>query len=1162
MRTLALVTALLALCGVISANIIPLVTPTGTYVKRDDPPSLTTISNNVIITLPPQLASDMHDMLFSENGICPIVAGKKCADLDMDCIRGEGEVIMYYATTGGRLVGLINVPGHLVFENEGLRQIQNEVYRYGLDLEENLHVSQAFISFMADNAVAFAYEQNVRGISVGPTMTIPEGDLSEPLNIFASKTSSPTSTFTACLPDVPVGSEMPFCEEETCKGVPGIEVCTEGKWKYCNCASEIEVTEDTYDPDWLDLQYEFLQLILEEASENVTFSEIRLLPLGDSITRGSESTNLNGYRKELHELLGYDKVDFIGTLRNGDFNDTDHEGRSGQRIKEIEQYGSKPLLARPNVVLILAGTNDIDKPEDGDPVEEAPAPVVKTGDLLDASDIAARDYKHPNDNGYSKLANAWYDAIVNVSLGPSDGSCSHDELKRRAINWEDKVQATPVLAKTWNYAGIKTYGGDLSMGKWIIFADINGDGRDEYLAVYKDGSVDAAIFDNDANTVSVIKGFAGGINDTSGSKVRFADINGDGYADYILQFDGGSAKFSSNTKNVGSDKDAHNFVGDSTIAEWAGAIEGDKIQYADINNDGFADYLQVFDHGGVEVFLNNKKNTFDPYGSVSGGTDKALGKKVLITDIDGDGFADFVIMDLPADPNTRSCQAKDDCSGFCAVGDEVACNRSGDSGTCECSKPEECEKTYDCIGKCSDGQVPYCLPNSHQCTCYTALDYYFPRSSPQSCSSESDCTDPCPEDLGFICNKAVQGCMCTHPSGGTASSTKCLSGNDSDCSDACSDGDIYRCQLSGPDMGVCYCNTLGVNSKVKRAQSDNPIIYMRNNQKLSTTTGDGNWDDPIEISPGESELTGDVHFARISSNSWVDYVVVSANGQHASIGIWEGTVVFDKANAFRFADLDGDGRDDFIIVNAHGGIDAWLNRGMEDLVPLANISPSRANVTVDKVQFADVDGDGKADLLIVWEFGAVDAYINTGNLIPSDDGSTNWVDKWRIIPGIDGVTGDKIRFADIDGDGRADLCVVWSGGSIDAYKNTGVLNHDTTKRSWQPLSTPWANKTASPVEPRKIHLADIDGDGQADYLIVFDGSGVEAARNTGNNGDDPKSANFEDWGNIGSKVSGVEGSQVYFADWNGDQKADYIIVNDDFSVSVLVNKVQGPTCPA
>ena len=83
--------------------------------------------------------------------------------------------------------------------------------------------------------------------------------------------------------------------------------------------------------------------------------------MGDSITRGS-GDGFIGYREPLrNELLARSSdVDFIGTLRSGRMEDNDHEGHSGQVIADITPYAAKSIKARPNIVLIHAGTNNMD----------------------------------------------------------------------------------------------------------------------------------------------------------------------------------------------------------------------------------------------------------------------------------------------------------------------------------------------------------------------------------------------------------------------------------------------------------------------------------------------------------------------------------------------------------------------------------------------------------------------------------------------------------------------------------------------------------------------------------------------------------------------------------------------------------------------------------
>ena len=89
---------------------------------------------------------------------------------------------------------------------------------------------------------------------------------------------------------------------------------------------------------------------------------IQIMPLGDSITRGSSSgvsdpDYMVSYRKALRDLLvaeGYD-VDFVGSQNEGSavFSDSQHEGHGGWTADEIRDN----IYAWLNdICLIISGT--------------------------------------------------------------------------------------------------------------------------------------------------------------------------------------------------------------------------------------------------------------------------------------------------------------------------------------------------------------------------------------------------------------------------------------------------------------------------------------------------------------------------------------------------------------------------------------------------------------------------------------------------------------------------------------------------------------------------------------------------------------------------------------------------------------------------------------
>ena len=100
---------------------------------------------------------------------------------------------------------------------------------------------------------------------------------------------------------------------------------------------------------------------------------LRIMPLGDSITHGSQSVRGNGYRAPLYVALtnlGYN-VDYVGTQTDNYgkddpfLADSDHEGHSGWKIENASNgiYNFIPeffaQIDDPHVILLHIGTNDL-----------------------------------------------------------------------------------------------------------------------------------------------------------------------------------------------------------------------------------------------------------------------------------------------------------------------------------------------------------------------------------------------------------------------------------------------------------------------------------------------------------------------------------------------------------------------------------------------------------------------------------------------------------------------------------------------------------------------------------------------------------------------------------------------------------------------------------
>ena len=103
-------------------------------------------------------------------------------------------------------------------------------------------------------------------------------------------------------------------------------------------------------------------VVLPGTASAATVTPTRIMPLGNSITAGTNDPG--SYRIALEDMLvsgGY-AFDFVGSQSNGpdSLTDKDHEGHPGFTIAEIATGVSSWLtVSQPDVVLLLIGTNDI-----------------------------------------------------------------------------------------------------------------------------------------------------------------------------------------------------------------------------------------------------------------------------------------------------------------------------------------------------------------------------------------------------------------------------------------------------------------------------------------------------------------------------------------------------------------------------------------------------------------------------------------------------------------------------------------------------------------------------------------------------------------------------------------------------------------------------------
>ncbi|KAH8821022.1 hypothetical protein F5884DRAFT_850267 [Xylogone sp. PMI_703] len=774
-----------------------------------------------------------------------------------------------------------------------------------------------------------------------------------------------------------------------------------------------------------------------------------MLPLGDSITHGYQGGvgDGNGYRLPLWDRLTANPKDFVGSTTSGNMSHPRNEGHDGAIITQIQSFAKLSLGTRPNVILIHAGTNDMGKNVDPD---NAPARLGALIDEVvdacpDAAVIVAKiipprnreshertvkywaaipgviaeranagkhvmmvdmtslptshliDGLHPTDQGYDEMGAMWYAAIqeagakgwIKKPVQPSTdaGLKEGAEVCNSPPIWIPQGEIASGIGESLPFKSIWYPNGEIAGGlgkaSGVRFGDLDGDGRDDYLWVHSDGSVTAYL-----NTVGrtrddvvwIPRGIiASGIGkDDKG--VRFADIDGDGRDDYLWVSPTGEVTCYLNLAGESRGRPSWKPIGE--IASGVGAR--DRVLFGDVNGDGRDDYLLVTDSGGLQAWLNTGSGdapVWKPQGDIAGGIGAPEG--VRIADLNNDGRDDYLWVDKDG-----------------AV------------------------TMYANLPGIDDGH-PSWWPQGE-----IASGVGFPRSA----VTFADINGDGKSDYLGIKNKT---------------------------------GAVHQWQNGGYG-GV--------------SQIGPGIVFADLN-------GDGK-DDYLSVDK-DGKVTAYVNGGTYNGKQmWLPQGEIAGG-------------VGAKRSQIRFGDMDGDGKVEYLVVHDNGAVDSYRNVGSSSpalpgkvtWVPQGSIAGGVGN-DGEGVVFADLNGDGRDDYLWVSPGGQVLAFLNGGG----DPGHPNWIPQGIIASGV-GATRDEVRFADLNGDGRVEyLQVSARDGAIKAWYNGGSLEGNNGPNAgkiiWYPLG-----EIAGGVGTSGSHIrfGDLSGNGRAHYISIVNGNGAASVWNNGCN---------------------------------------------------------------
>ncbi|KAK1523960.1 uncharacterized protein CCOS01_09047 [Colletotrichum costaricense] len=774
-------------------------------------------------------------------------------------------------------------------------------------------------------------------------------------------------------------------------------------------------------------------------------TKLRILGVGDSITVGflseRDGGDGNGYRLKLQQDLSKDEVVFVGTeSAGGTMSGGYFAAWSGQTIQYISEHVSSSLEQRPNIILVHAGTNDMNPnlniaKQGNDPsraasrlgklidqiVDACPDAVVLVAMIISTCEEAQqvntaqyqalipgivqsrraigkhvlaidfttfptgslRDCIHPTNQGYRDFGDYWYDFISQI---PSDWIRQPvgDDPDRPTLPGIDANGGLDgaIPSPSWGINPIQVS----SRSSVRTAALLGGSGGERTC---KGGPVWRA-------TGMIASGFgkaggwqyrknwieAGKVADglkLDSKFVRLHDMNGDGKADYIwLNPENGEIRcWINNLPAPWSPAGTNN----SIIGSDAGVAE--SVFLADMNGDGLEDYMIVnpqngavkiwWNYGADESWVNGWK--FIDGGQIASGVPHANWATLRFPDINGDGRADYVYIGAGGSLSHWMNTGT-------AGGQDVVFYFQGGIATGGTSDISNLVFA-DVDGDGRDDYLIWDAGRSHR--------LFEPanekRRNPKNIRL-ADMDGDGKDDYAYIDDN---GAIWLWYNQGDADTSMVIDG-------------IRFADIDGDGIEDYVWLHLDTGA---------PTVF------------DGK-DDYLVLDP----KTGELHA----------YLNKGPDESKAEKWLWDpvgsiATGLGPGANV-RFADIDGDGYDDYIFLKSNGGItiyrNVWeTNKPPSSWRPLPEADASGIGQRPEEIDFVDVNGDGKADY--VWtraRDGAARVWLNNYPNQPT------WLEQPEIAGGV-GVSGSDVRYAILQNTGRASYVAVdRTNGAIAAWLNS------------------------------------------------------------------------------------------------------------------------------